>query len=142
MGPIFQWSKILASALKFMHDDNNTIYFFPIRCNNNVYPSVYNNWVDGYFTIITDDRWLCDTAVPDNNFFGRNSLPAIINPVLLSLHIGYAKRGIYSIKTDTCIRITIHKMNGKIFSNKNLDVMGDKGETHFLSNVNYKVIVL
>ena len=49
-----------------MHEEDDTLNFYPIRHNSNEYPKEYNNGSDDLSTFIPDDGPQGETFIPDN----------------------------------------------------------------------------
>ena len=93
-----------------MHDEDDTLNFYPMRQNGKVYPSEENNWGDNS-SIFPPYEWnLCDTIIAENTDLRSNNIPEIIYSVIYSLHIVGTKYRIYSSKIETDKNITIHKI--------------------------------
>ena len=76
-------------------------------------------------------------VVSENTDFSSNKIYVSICSFLYYIHIGAAKYGIQSIKTENAKNITIHKTNGSIYSSTFLWVTDDRGVIRLIRNQMY-----
>ena len=60
---------MLDCELRMIHVEYDTIKSFPFRQNNNVYTISDNKYDDGSCIVISDEGFLCNTIIPENNGF-------------------------------------------------------------------------
>ena len=58
-----------------MHDEDDTLNFYPLRQNINAYIREEKNFGDDSSVFLPNDGHLGDTAVPENTYLGRDKIP-------------------------------------------------------------------
>ena len=65
--------------LKVIHDEDDTVYLYPMGQSGKDYYKEENNLGDDYIMFLLDDDNLCDTIISDNTDFIRNKIPESID---------------------------------------------------------------
>ena len=76
-----------------MHDEDDTLNFYPMRRNGKVYPSEENNLGDNSSIFLPDEVNLCDTIIAENTDLRIDNIPESIDSVIYSLHISGKNTG-------------------------------------------------
>ena len=133
---------MLAYKLKYIHNEDDTLYFYPKRQNINAYPREEDNCGDYFIVFLTYDLNVCDTIIAQNTYLRINKILESTYSILSSLHICGSKYRIYSRKTETATNINIHRTTESMDSNTILEGTDDKGASQLLLNIKYIVTVV